>query len=53
MINGPDMRRYQLLDFLIKFKYVKLKEINLTVEQVKQLSNAELEAKQIIKKKLT
>jgi hypothetical protein len=52
MIVRPDMRRYQLLDFLIEFKYVKLKELGLTAKQVKQLSNNELTAKEIVKEKL-
>ncbi|MDM8563743.1 hypothetical protein QUF54_10360 [Candidatus Marithioploca araucensis] len=47
-----DMRRYQLLDFLIEFKYVKFKEIGLSAEQVKQQSDDELEAKEIVKDKL-
>jgi len=46
-----DMRRYQLLDFLIEFKYVKFKEIGLSAEQVKQLSDDELEASEIVKDK--
>ena len=48
----PDMRRYQLLDFLMEFKYVKLKKLGLTAEQVKQLSDEELMAKKIVKQKL-
>ncbi|RKZ44712.1 MAG: AAA family ATPase [Candidatus Parabeggiatoa sp. nov. 3] len=52
MIIRPDMRRYQLLDFLIEFKYVKLKEVGLTAEDVKQLSDDDLAAKDIVKEKL-
>jgi hypothetical protein len=52
MILRPDMRRYQLLDFLIEFKYIKLKKLNLTAEQLKQLSDDELTAKEIVKEKL-
>ena len=52
LIVRPDMRRYQLLDFLIEFKYVKLTEVELTAEQVKQLSDDELKAKKIVFKKL-
>ena len=51
MIVRFDMRRYQLLDFLIEFKYVKFKEIGLSAEQVKQLSDDELEASEIVKDK--
>ena len=52
MIIRPDMRRYQLLDFLIEFKYVKLKKVGVTAKQVKQLSDDELKAKEPIKDKL-
>ncbi len=38
----PDMRRYQLLDFLIEFKYIKLKELGLTAQQVQQVSDEAL-----------
>jgi hypothetical protein len=43
MIVRPDMRQYELLDFLIEFKYVSLKTLGLTAEQVKQKSVTELE----------
>ena len=52
MIVRPDMRRYQLLDFLLEFKYIKLKEIDLTAEQLKKLSDEELKIKEPIKEKL-
>ena len=52
MILRPDMRRYQLLDFLMEFKYIKLKKLDLTAEQLKQLSDEELMAKAIVKDKL-
>jgi hypothetical protein len=52
LIVRPDMRRYQLLDFLIEFKYIKLKELGLTAEQVQQLSDEVLQAKPIVKDKL-
>ncbi len=48
----PDMRRYQLLDFLMEFKYIKLKEMGLTAEQVKEQSDDELKTKKIVKDKL-
>jgi hypothetical protein len=52
MIVRPDMRRYQLLDLLLEFKYVKLKEVGLTAEQLKQLSDDELKAQKIVIDKL-
>ncbi len=36
MILRPDMRQYQLLDILIEFKYLSLKELDLTGEQLQQ-----------------
>jgi hypothetical protein len=44
MIVRPDMRQYQLLDFLIEFKYVSLKKAGLTGEQIEQKSIEELKA---------
>ncbi|HDN25958.1 MAG TPA: AAA family ATPase [Thioploca sp.] len=52
MIVRPDMRRYQLLDVLIEFKYIKLKELGLSAKQVKQLSDDELLTKKTVKEKL-
>ncbi|MDM8531047.1 AAA family ATPase [Anaerolineales bacterium HSG25] len=42
MIVRPDMRQFQLLDFLIEFKYVPLGKNNLTGKQVAQMDQAEL-----------
>jgi len=44
MIIRPDMRQYQLLDFLIEFKYVELKKNNLRNEQIRQMGREELAA---------
>ena len=44
MIVRPDMRRYQLLDILIEFKYIGLKELGLSGDEVKQMSCSDLEA---------
>ncbi|GAK57197.1 AAA-ATPase-like protein [Candidatus Vecturithrix granuli] len=35
MISRPDMRQYQLLDFLLEFKYVGLKQLGLTRDAVR------------------
>jgi len=48
----PDMRQYQLLDFLFEFKYIGLKENNLTGAKVKAMSAAELRKIAPIKRKL-
>jgi hypothetical protein len=53
MIVRPDMRQYELLDFLIEFKYVSLKTLGLTAEQVKQKTVAELENLDAIQEILT
>ncbi len=42
MIVRPDMRQYRLSDFLIEFKYVGLKEINLSGEQVRGMKKEQL-----------
>ena len=42
MIVHPNMRVHQLFDFLLEFKFVKLHEVNLTGEEVKQKTLAEL-----------
>jgi hypothetical protein len=49
MIVRPDMRQFQLLDFLIEFKYVALGKNDLTGEQVAQMSQAELLALEPVK----
>jgi len=48
----PDMRRYQLLDFLMEFKYIKFKKLGLTAEQLKQMSDEELMVLELVKEKL-
>ena len=42
MIIRPDMRRFQLFDILIEFKYVSLPDAKLTGEEAGKLSSAEL-----------
>jgi hypothetical protein len=53
MIVRPDMRRYQLLDILLEFKYVSLTRHNLTGEQVRQMSFEELKALAPVQEQLT
>lgn len=52
MIIRPDMRRFQLLDILIEFKYVSLDDAGVSGEAVKQLSTDDLKALFPVKKKL-
>lgn len=42
MLVRPEMRQYEQLDFLLEFKYLKLKDIGLSGMEVKQKSRAEL-----------
>ncbi|MGB4801450.1 MAG: hypothetical protein WBV59_02260 [Anaerolineae bacterium] len=42
MIVRPEMRRYQLLDLLIEFRYLALSDLGLSGEQVRSLSAAEM-----------
>ncbi|MCB2262549.1 MAG: AAA family ATPase [Candidatus Thiosymbion ectosymbiont of Robbea hypermnestra] len=53
MIVRPDMRRYQLLDHLLEFKYVPLKALNMSSEEIKSKSREELQALPQVKDKLT
>lgn len=52
MILRSDMRQYQLLDMLIEFKYVSLKDVDLSGEQVKQLTVEKLKALTPVRQKL-
>nr|VFJ54009.1 MAG: PD-(D/E)XK nuclease superfamily protein [Candidatus Kentron sp. FM]VFJ72865.1 MAG: PD-(D/E)XK nuclease superfamily protein [Candidatus Kentron sp. FM]VFK20440.1 MAG: PD-(D/E)XK nuclease superfamily protein [Candidatus Kentron sp. FM] len=42
MIVRPDMRRYALLDHLLEFKYIPLKELDLSGQEVRDKSREEL-----------
>ncbi|VFN00214.1 MAG: PD-(D/E)XK nuclease superfamily protein [Candidatus Kentron sp. G] len=44
MIVRPDMRKYQLLDHLLEFKYIPLKELNMTGEEINSKSREQLRA---------
>ncbi|MCP4698797.1 MAG: hypothetical protein GY862_18385 [Gammaproteobacteria bacterium] len=44
MIARPDMRQYGLLDILIEFKFVSLKEAGLSGEELERLSPEDLQA---------
>ncbi|MDQ5910989.1 MAG: hypothetical protein QG599_3086 [Pseudomonadota bacterium] len=52
LILRSDMRRFQALDLLLEFKYVSLKDVKLTGEQVRAKSMAELAALSEVKKEL-
>jgi hypothetical protein len=52
MIVRPNMRKFHLLDILIEFKYVSLKDAGLSGEQVKMLSFDELKALKPVQEKL-
>ena len=53
MIVRPDMRQYPISDFLIEFKYVSLKDAELSGEQAKQMNMDELKASAPVRRKLT
>lgn len=42
LIVRPDMRRFQALDLLVEFKYLGLKELDLTGEQARERSREQL-----------
>jgi len=52
MLVRPDMRRFDLLDFLFEFKYVSLKEVGLTASEVRKMSISELRDLDVVKDKL-
>lgn len=49
MILRPEMRRYQLLDLLLEFKFVKLNKIELRGNEVRAKPASELRAHDVIK----
>ncbi|MDL1985609.1 MAG: ATP-binding protein [Deltaproteobacteria bacterium] len=52
MIIRPDMRRFKILDILIEFKYVSLKQSGLTGKKVRKLSIKELQAIPVMRAKM-
>ena len=44
MIVRPDMRRFTILDILIEFKFVRLKDAGVSGEQARKLTREELRA---------
>jgi hypothetical protein len=44
MLVRPQMRQYDILDFLMEFKYIGLAEVKLSGEQVRSMSREELAA---------
>jgi len=52
MIVRPDMRRYQLLDHLLEFKYIPLQELGLSNQDVRLKSREELRALPQVEAKL-
>ncbi len=52
MIIRPDMRRFEVLDILIEFKYLSLDEVGLTGEGVRGMSREELRSLPQVEEKL-
>ncbi|MEA3642345.1 MAG: AAA family ATPase [Lamprobacter sp.] len=52
LIVRPDMRRFQALDLLLEFKYLSLKELGLSGEQVRQESRDALDVRPAVAAKL-
>jgi len=52
MIVRPDMRQFQLLDFLLEFKFVDMGKHKLSGEQVREMSQGELLALSPVREKL-
>ncbi len=51
MLVRPDMRQYQLLDFLIEFKYISITDVNVTGEKARQLSIEEIRTLKQVRQK--
>jgi len=49
MIIRPDMQRFKILDILIEFKFVKLKDADLNGEQARKLTKEELKKLPLMK----
>jgi len=49
MIIRPDMRRGKIFDVLIEFKFLSLKQLNLSGETIRSMSPAELYAQPMVK----
>lgn len=52
LIVRPDMRRFQALDLLLEFKYLALKDLGLTGEQLRERTPDELAARPLVATKL-
>ena len=52
LIVRPDMRRFQALDLLLEFKYLTLKDLGLTGEQLRERTPDELAARPLVATKL-
>ena len=53
MILRPDMRKYELLDILIEFKYVSLTDAGLSGDKAKNMTIDELRAIPVVEEKLS
>jgi len=53
MILRPDMRQYRLLDHVVEFKFVKLKDTGLSGAEVRELTEEQLKALEPVKQNLT
>ena len=51
LIVRPDMRQYKLLDVLLEFKFLKLNELGMSGEELRQKSVAELAQHELVKAK--
>ena len=52
MIIRPDMRRFEILDVLIEFKYLSLDTLGLTGDEVREMSRDELRSLPAVDEKL-
>jgi hypothetical protein len=50
MMIRPERRKYPIFDFILEFKYISLSEVNLSGEELRDMSIGELKALALVKK---
>ncbi|MBF0226744.1 MAG: AAA family ATPase [Desulfobacterales bacterium] len=53
MVVRPDCRKFKILDVVIEFKYISLKDLDMAGENLRQIPEKELRELEIVKQKLS
>jgi hypothetical protein len=51
MVVRPDCRKFKILDVVIEFKYIALKDLGMTAETLRQIDEKELKELEIVQQK--